>query len=137
MVSRKIDVRVVSATSRDLENDVRQGRFREDLFFRLNVFCITLPPLRERVEDIPQLVSLFAVRYTAAKETAPARCAPDAMRLLEAMPSQPCPLTWSSAITVYAKAQRLDTLREWTAFFREQCRLAEKAAKAGGRKPED
>jgi two-component system response regulator AtoC len=81
-VSRKVNVRVVSATSRDLESDVRQGRFREDLFFRLNVFCITLPPLRERVEDIPQLVSCFAGRYATGNETAPVRCAPDAMRLL-------------------------------------------------------
>jgi len=81
-VSRKVNVRVISATSRDLENDVRQGRFREDLFFRLNVFCISLPPLRERVEDIPQLVSLFAGKYAAGSDTAPVRCSPDAMRLL-------------------------------------------------------
>lgn len=81
-VSRKVNVRVVSATSRDLESDVRQGRFREDLFFRLNVFCITLPPLRERVEDIPQLVSFFAGKYAADSETGPVRCSPDAMRLL-------------------------------------------------------
>jgi len=81
-VSKKVNVRVVSATSRDLESDVRQGLFREDLFFRLNVFCITLPPLRERIEDIPQLVSCFAVRYAAGSETTPVRCAPDAMRLL-------------------------------------------------------
>jgi len=80
--SRKVNVRVVSATSRDLEGDVRQGRFREDLFFRLNVFCITLPPLRERVEDIPQLVSCFADRYAAGNGAAHIRCAPDAMRLL-------------------------------------------------------
>jgi two-component system response regulator AtoC len=81
-VSKKINVRVVSATSRDLESDVRQGLFREDLFFRLNVFCITLPPLRERVEDIPHLVSCFAAKYAADSETTPVRCAPDAMRLL-------------------------------------------------------
>jgi two-component system response regulator AtoC len=81
-VSRKVNVRVVSATSRDLDNDVRQGRFREDLYFRLNVFCISLPPLRERVEDIPQLVSCFTDRYATGNENAPVRCAPDAMRLL-------------------------------------------------------
>jgi transcriptional regulator with PAS, ATPase and Fis domain len=80
--ARKVNVRVVSATSRDLENDVRQGRFREDLYFRLNVFCISLPPLRERVEDIPQLVSCFTDRYATGNEGAPVRCAPDAMRLL-------------------------------------------------------
>jgi two-component system response regulator AtoC len=81
-VSRKVNVRVVSATSRDLEGDVRQGRFREDLYFRLNVFCITLPPLRERIEDIPLLVSYFTGRYAASSGIAPAHCAPDAMRLL-------------------------------------------------------
>ncbi|MDA8413356.1 MAG: sigma-54 dependent transcriptional regulator [Desulfobacteraceae bacterium] len=81
-VSRKVNVRVVSATSRDLESDVRQGRFREDLFFRLNVFCIMLPPLRERIEDIPQLAGYFAARYAAENQTTPVRCAPDAMRLL-------------------------------------------------------
>jgi len=81
-VSRKVNVRVISATSRDLVNDVRQGLFRDDLFFRLNVFIITLPPLRERVEDIPQLVSCFAARYASGNETNPVRCSPDAMRLL-------------------------------------------------------
>ena len=81
-VSRKINVRVISATSRDLEGDVKTSRFREDLFFRLNVFCIHLPPLRERVEDIPQLVGYFAAKYAVNSECAPARCAPDAMRLL-------------------------------------------------------
>ncbi len=81
-VSRKVNVRVVSATSRDLGNDVRGGRFREDLFFRLNVFCITLPPLRERADDIPQLVGCFTRRYATGTAAAPVRCAPDAMRLL-------------------------------------------------------
>jgi two-component system response regulator AtoC len=61
--TRKVDVRVVSATSRDLVRDVAEGRFREDLFYRLNVFSITVPPLRERSEDIPFLANHFLEKY--------------------------------------------------------------------------
>jgi two-component system response regulator AtoC len=80
--SKKINVRVLSATSRDLERDVRHGRFREDLLFRLNVFCIMLPPLRERAEDIPQLVHYFTGKFSTGNTTDPVRCSPDAMRRL-------------------------------------------------------
>ena len=76
-VSRKINVRVISATSRDLEADVAAGRFREDLFFRLNVFSIHLLPLRERLDDIPLLAEHFIGKYAAGNEL---RLAPDALR---------------------------------------------------------
>jgi formate hydrogenlyase transcriptional activator len=59
----KADVRVIASTNRDLEAEVKNRRFREDLFYRLNVFPLSIPPLRMRVEDIPQLVSYFADKY--------------------------------------------------------------------------
>lgn len=59
----KTDVRVVAATSRDLNRETKEGRFRNDLYYRLNVFPIAIPPLRERVEDIPQLVRHFIDKY--------------------------------------------------------------------------
>lgn len=82
--SKKVDVRVVSATSRDLSADVACGRFREDLYFRLNVFCLQLPPLRERVEDIPLLAEHFMNRYGNSTENQQLRIEPETMRCLMA-----------------------------------------------------
>ncbi len=61
--TRKVNVRVLAATNRDLEKSVREGTFREDLFYRLNVFPLRVPPLRERGDDIVRLASAFARRY--------------------------------------------------------------------------
>jgi formate hydrogenlyase transcriptional activator len=59
----KVDARVIASTSRDLREEVRAGRFREDLFYRLNVFPVSIPPLRKRMDDIPQLVRFFTDKY--------------------------------------------------------------------------
>jgi DNA-binding NtrC family response regulator len=59
----RVDVRVLAATNRDLEQSVREGRFRMDLFYRLNIFPISVPPLRDRVDDLPALASHFLQRY--------------------------------------------------------------------------
>jgi two-component system response regulator AtoC len=80
--SKKVDVRVISATSRNLEEDVAAGRFREDLFFRLNVFTLNLPPLRERLEDLPLLVEHFLAKFSVRCGKRVTSVAPDAMRLL-------------------------------------------------------
>jgi transcriptional regulator with PAS, ATPase and Fis domain len=61
--TQKVDVRIITATNRDLEKMVREGRFRDDLFYRLNVFPLVMPPLRERLEDLPVLADFFLKRY--------------------------------------------------------------------------
>ncbi len=82
----KVDVRIISATNRDLIADVKAGRFREDLFYRLHVFPITVPPLRERPADIPALARHFLARFAAEEGKRIRLIAPEAMQLLAAFP---------------------------------------------------
>jgi DNA-binding NtrC family response regulator len=77
---RKVNVRVLAATSRDLRKMVAEGTFREDLYYRLNVIPINLPPLRDRPDDIPMLVDHFLKDIAANKGTPPRRISPEVMR---------------------------------------------------------
>jgi DNA-binding NtrC family response regulator len=80
----KIDVRIISATNRDLSQQVAEGVFREDLFYRLNVYPIEAPALRDRREDIPALVDRFITRFNAEEGKRVAGCAPETLALLQA-----------------------------------------------------
>jgi two-component system, NtrC family, response regulator AtoC len=82
----RVDVRVIAATNRSLEDEVRKGHFREDLYYRLNVVPVTLPPLRQRADDIPQLVNYYVDSYNAEFKKKVARVAPEAMARLKAYP---------------------------------------------------
>ena len=82
--SRRVDVRVIAATHQDLEQRVREGAFREDLFFRLNVIPIEIPALRERADDIEQLVEHFVAAESARHDLAPPSITPAALGMLRA-----------------------------------------------------
>jgi two-component system, NtrC family, nitrogen regulation response regulator NtrX len=79
----KVDVRVIAATNKNLEDAIERGEFREDLFFRLNVIPIVVPPLRERRDDIPRLVQHFAKRTAEEHNLKPKRFEPQAMEALQ------------------------------------------------------
>ena len=83
---RNVDVRVVCATNRNLQQMVREGTFREDLFYRINLIPLHLPPLRERREDIPLLVRHFAASYTSLNSLQPVEFAPDTLSYLASLP---------------------------------------------------
>ena len=78
----KVDVRILAATNRDLQKAIRENRFREDLYYRLNVISIHVPPLRERKEDIPLLVETFIRRYCMEMNKEELKIAPTALKLL-------------------------------------------------------
>jgi DNA-binding NtrC family response regulator len=82
--SVKVDVRIVSATNRDLSDAIREGRFREDLYYRLNVFPIEAPSLRERREDIPALVEAFIKRFNVEEGKRVVGAAPETLAFLTA-----------------------------------------------------
>jgi transcriptional regulator with PAS, ATPase and Fis domain len=81
---RSVDVRIVAASNRDLWRDVSSRRFREDLYYRLAVFPIAVPPLRERLDDLPPLADHFLARHGRAEHKRGCRLSPDALCLLEA-----------------------------------------------------
>jgi DNA-binding NtrC family response regulator len=77
-----VDIRFVAATNKNLENEVRQGRFREDLYYRLNVITIPLPPLRERREDVKPLVKHFMKKSSLRMKKSVTKISPEALKLL-------------------------------------------------------
>src|SRR5256885_11793656 len=79
-----VDVRVVAATNRDLEDDIKRGRFRSDLYYRLNVIAIELPPLRDRREDIPIFVKAFLERIAQEHGLEPKQLSAEAQEVIMA-----------------------------------------------------
>jgi two-component system response regulator AtoC len=104
----KVDVRVICATNRDLGREVAAGRFREDLFYRLNVINILVPPLRERREEIPGLVEYFVRRYSRVFNVTERALGPDVMQAFLAYP-------WPGNVRELENfIKRMIVLQDWT-----------------------
>ena len=143
-----VDVRFIAATNRDLRADVRTARFRADLFYRLNVFPITVPPLRERRADIPELADHFVRHFAAAHDRAvtevPARVLqllsrydwPGNVRELRNVIERAVLTSTSSELQVHSEwltsdTSPVETARTWAA--QEKARILESLRAAGGR----
>jgi two-component system, NtrC family, response regulator HupR/HoxA len=83
---RRVDVRIIASTNRDLKAEVAAGRFRQDLYFRINVFSVTIPPLRERPQDILPLTEFFIRKFSARANRRPPRLGAETRKLLLAYP---------------------------------------------------
>jgi transcriptional regulator with PAS, ATPase and Fis domain len=81
-----IDVRIIAATNQDLKKRIEEGRFREDLFYRLNVISFNMPPLRQRKDDIPLLANHFLAEFCEKQQKKPKRFAPEVINVFEAYP---------------------------------------------------
>jgi len=81
-----VDVRVIAATNRSLDKEMKEGRFREDLYYRLNVVPIYTPPLRDHLEDLPELVDYFVRRYAQSNNARPKTFSPEALDFLRSLP---------------------------------------------------
>lgn len=123
----KVDIRVIAATNRDLAEEVDEGNFREDLYYRLNVIHIHMPPLRDRMDDIPQLVEHFLAKYRAKPDAIPTPISQEAVaRLLEH--------DWPGNVRELENAiERAVVLSRGNTIMPEHLPLAESPVSAGGR----
>jgi two-component system response regulator AtoC len=123
----KVDIRVIAATNRNLADEVDEGRFREDLYYRLNVIHIHMPPLRERMEDIPQLVEHFLAKYRSAADAIPTAISEEAVaRLMDH--------DWPGNVRELENAiERAVVLSRGSTIMPDHLPLAESPATAGGR----